>query len=220
MLRRLLASTHDLRRLETHVHVCVDDDDPALEDYQRVFAQQGADGDGLITGPRVSFAAWTNQIALKRAGSTGAWPRSAMTTCPARGGSTRPWWTRARRTARLSPTRGTGCARTSPRHPSSPRRSCRRWGGCINPAVSHYYGDNTLGRPRAEARGACGSCALSPLTTPTPAAVPGLRRRHLPVRVPASSPPTGPPTRHGAPDQMAADIATVAAVRLAALQPA
>ena len=66
-IARLLATVHDLRRLETHVHVCVDDDDPALEDYQKVFAQQGADGDGLITGPRVSFAAWTNQIALKRA---------------------------------------------------------------------------------------------------------------------------------------------------------
>ena len=62
-IARLLACTHDLRRLQTHVHVCVDDDDPALEDYKRVMARHAGDGDRLDTGPRLSFTAWTNRIA-------------------------------------------------------------------------------------------------------------------------------------------------------------
>jgi hypothetical protein len=67
-IARLLATTHQLRRAETHVHVAVDGDDPALEDYQRVFAQQAGEADGLTTGPRKGLTEWTNEIALKYAG--------------------------------------------------------------------------------------------------------------------------------------------------------
>ena len=66
-IARLLDAIHDTARIATHLHVCVDDDDPALPDYQRVMDKAGADGDVLETGPRKGLAAWTNEIAVRRA---------------------------------------------------------------------------------------------------------------------------------------------------------
>ena len=67
-IARLLDAVHETRKIETHLHVCVDDDDPALEDYERVFDHAGQDGDVLERGPRKGLAAWTTEIAVRRAG--------------------------------------------------------------------------------------------------------------------------------------------------------
>jgi hypothetical protein len=66
-IARLLDAVHDTARMDTHVHVAVDDDDPELERYQYVMNQAGRDGDRLATGPRKGLAAWTDQIAVTRA---------------------------------------------------------------------------------------------------------------------------------------------------------
>jgi hypothetical protein len=66
--RRLLNAVHGTAKLETHVLVAVDDDDPELESYQQVTAESGGPGDVLETGPRKGLAAWTNEIAVREAG--------------------------------------------------------------------------------------------------------------------------------------------------------
>jgi hypothetical protein len=66
---RTLEETHRTRRLETHVAIALDDDDPALE--KSLEAAQGwmrSDGDFVRTGPRRTMIAWTNEIALEMAG--------------------------------------------------------------------------------------------------------------------------------------------------------
>jgi len=65
---RLLDAVHATAKMRTRVHVAVDDDDPELERYQYVLSQAAADGDRLTTGPRKGLAAWTNEIAVERAG--------------------------------------------------------------------------------------------------------------------------------------------------------
>ena len=65
---RLLSAVHETSKLETHVHVAVDDDDPELESYRQVMDEAGGTGDVLETGPRKGLAAWTNEIAARRAG--------------------------------------------------------------------------------------------------------------------------------------------------------
>lgn len=57
--------------MDTHVHVCVDDDDPALPDYRRVMDTAGRDGDVLETGPRKDLCPWTDLIGVRRAGEYG-----------------------------------------------------------------------------------------------------------------------------------------------------
>jgi hypothetical protein len=66
-VRRLLTAVRETVKLTTHVHVAVDDDDPELDAYQRVLEDAG-DGHTLETGPRKGLAAWTNEIAVRRAG--------------------------------------------------------------------------------------------------------------------------------------------------------
>lgn len=67
-IARMLDSVHETRKIDTHVHVCVDDDDPELPAYQYVFDKAGGEGDQLETGPRKGLAGWTNEIAVRRAG--------------------------------------------------------------------------------------------------------------------------------------------------------
>ena len=203
---------------ETHVHVCVDDDDPALEDYQKVFAQQGADGDGLITGPRVSFAAWTNQIALKRARQyrclasfgddhvprTRGFDKALVDACTQDGPAIAyPW---------------DGMREDIPEAPVVSSEIVRALGWLINPAVSHYYGDNTLADL---GRGA--GCLRFLRAVAVDHAHPG-RGAGTSDATYRSASPLIPADRAAyqawRASQMAADIATVAAVRLAALQPA
>lgn len=66
-LARLLNAVHKTRTLETHVYAGVDDDDPALPEYERIFGKLQAPGDRLETGPRKGLAAWTNHIAARMA---------------------------------------------------------------------------------------------------------------------------------------------------------
>jgi hypothetical protein len=65
---RLLDSVRETRRIDTHVHVAVDEDDEKLPQYRAVMDKAGAAGDVLEAGPRKGLCAWTNEIAVRRAG--------------------------------------------------------------------------------------------------------------------------------------------------------
>ncbi len=65
---RLLMAVHSLRKLETHVHLAVDEDDPELDAYRTMMMKHAGDGDVLETGSRKGLAAWTNEVALERSG--------------------------------------------------------------------------------------------------------------------------------------------------------
>jgi hypothetical protein len=67
-IRRLLGAVHETSMLATHVHIAVDEDDPELEFYRQVMNDLGDLDDVLETGPRKGLAAWTNEIAVRRAG--------------------------------------------------------------------------------------------------------------------------------------------------------
>lgn len=67
-IARMLDAVHDTRKIGTHVHVCIDDDDPELPAYQYVFDQAGGEGDQLEVGPRNGLAGWTDKVAVRRAG--------------------------------------------------------------------------------------------------------------------------------------------------------
>ena len=66
-IARLLDAVHQTARLDTIVHVGVDDDDPELPAYKEIFAEHGHE-DVLETGPRTGLAGWTNRIAAAQAG--------------------------------------------------------------------------------------------------------------------------------------------------------
>jgi hypothetical protein len=65
-IRRLLNAVHETSKLDTHVHVAVDEDDPRLKSY-RLFMEEAGPDDVLEVGPRKGLAAWTNEIAVRRA---------------------------------------------------------------------------------------------------------------------------------------------------------
>ena len=67
-IARLLKAVRATSRMATHVHVAVDDDDPELPAYERVFSNLKHHYDVLETGPRKGLCAWTNEIAVRRAG--------------------------------------------------------------------------------------------------------------------------------------------------------
>lgn len=64
---RLLAAVHETAKLATCVHFAADDDDPELDAYRHVI-ETAAGEHTLETGPRKGLAAWTNEIAVRRAG--------------------------------------------------------------------------------------------------------------------------------------------------------
>ena len=64
---RLVNAVRGTRRAVTHVHIAVDEDDPALPEYRKAARRMG-DGDEFETGPRGGLAEWTNRIAVRRAG--------------------------------------------------------------------------------------------------------------------------------------------------------
>ncbi len=66
-IARLLDSVRETRRIDTHVHVAVDEDDPELPRYRAVMEKAGGEDDVLETGSRKGLAAWTNEIAVRRA---------------------------------------------------------------------------------------------------------------------------------------------------------
>jgi hypothetical protein len=63
-VKRLLETVRATRQAITDVHVCVDDDDPELAAYRDVVAEHGSNGDRLDTGPRMGLVEWTNKIAV------------------------------------------------------------------------------------------------------------------------------------------------------------
>ena len=67
-IARLLDSVRETSRLDTRLHVAVDEDDETLPQYQAVMAKAGGAGDVLETGPRKGLCGWTNKVALDRAG--------------------------------------------------------------------------------------------------------------------------------------------------------
>lgn len=67
-IARLLDSVHGTARLDTRLHVAVDEDDEKLPQYQAVMDRAGGEGDVLETGPRKGLCAWTNEVAARRAG--------------------------------------------------------------------------------------------------------------------------------------------------------
>ena len=67
-LARLLDSVHATARLVTHLHVAVDEDDEKLPQYEAVMAKAGGENDVLESGPRKGLVAWTNEVAVRRAG--------------------------------------------------------------------------------------------------------------------------------------------------------
>ena len=67
-IARMLDAVHATARMQTHLHVAVDDDDEKLPQYRAVMDQAGAEGDVLEVGPRKGLCAWTNEVAVRRAG--------------------------------------------------------------------------------------------------------------------------------------------------------
>ena len=65
---RLLDAVYATSRAKTHLHVAVDEDDETLPLYRAVMDKAGAEGDVLETGPRKGLCAWTNEVAVRRAG--------------------------------------------------------------------------------------------------------------------------------------------------------
>lgn len=68
-IARLLSAVHATRQADTHVHVAVDEDDPEASAYQAVMDDAGADGDVLEVGSAKGLCAWTNEVAVRKAGS-------------------------------------------------------------------------------------------------------------------------------------------------------
>lgn len=67
-IARMLDAVHATARLDTHLHVAVDEDDETLPQYQAVMAKAGGEHDVLETGLRKGLCAWTNEVAARRAG--------------------------------------------------------------------------------------------------------------------------------------------------------
>ena len=67
-IARLFGAVRATSRAVTHLHVAVDEDDEKLAQYQAVMDAAGAEGDVLETGPRKGLCAWTNEVAVRRAG--------------------------------------------------------------------------------------------------------------------------------------------------------
>jgi hypothetical protein len=67
-IARLLDSVRATARLETHLHVAVDEDDETLPQYEAVMKAAGGEHDVLETGPRQGLCDWTNTVAVRRAG--------------------------------------------------------------------------------------------------------------------------------------------------------
>lgn len=66
-IARILDSIRETSMLRTHLHVCVDEDDPELPSYQYVVNTAGKEDDILEIGPRKGLAGWTNEVAVRRA---------------------------------------------------------------------------------------------------------------------------------------------------------
>jgi hypothetical protein len=71
-IARLLDAVHATAKMETYVHIAVDEDDPALDGYKQVMshaAAAGIAGKGTVLeiGSRKNLTEWTNKIAIQQA---------------------------------------------------------------------------------------------------------------------------------------------------------
>lgn len=66
-IARFLDAVHGTAKMQTHVHVIIDNDDPEIERYKYVMDQAGKDGDVLTVGERKGLAGSTNDIAVPEA---------------------------------------------------------------------------------------------------------------------------------------------------------
>jgi hypothetical protein len=145
-IARLLDSVHDTARMDTHLHVAVDDDDERLPQYQAVMARAGGGGDRLETGPRKGLCAWTNKVALDRAAGypflasfgddhlprTPGWDRALIRAITDMGGTGFSWpWDG---TSEIVPE---ACVMSSD--------IVLALGWMCLPGLEHWYGDNVWG---------------------------------------------------------------------------
>lgn len=64
---RLLDAVHQTRKLDTHVYLGVDDDDPDLPEYERLFFARKDKGDRFAVSSRKGLSEWTNHAAARHA---------------------------------------------------------------------------------------------------------------------------------------------------------
>lgn len=154
-IARLLDAISRTSRADTHVHVAVDDDDPAFSAYHDTWAawratREGA-GDQFESGPRDGLAGWTNTVAVRRAGEyrylaslgddmvprTPGWDAALIRAIEETGGGTGfayPW---------------DGTREDIPEAVVMSSDIVQALGWMANPACSHWFIDNTwadLGR--------------------------------------------------------------------------
>ena len=144
-IARLLDVVHATRKLNTHVHVGVDDDDPELDRYMDAM-KHGDQDDQIEVGPRKGLTAWTNEIAVRRAGEYRFLASFGDDMVPRT-----PGWDKALARA-ITDMGGTGFS-----YPFDGVRDdipeasdiVRALGWMANPALQHFWIDNTwadLGR--------------------------------------------------------------------------
>ena len=144
-IARLLDAVHGTAKAATNVHVAVDDDDEELSRYEYVMKQAGGEHDVLEAGPRKGLCAWTNEVAVRRAGEypflaslgddmvprTPGWDRALIRGIERMGGTgiTYPW---------------DGTREDIPEAPFVSSDIVAALGWFFLPEVSHWYGDNAL----------------------------------------------------------------------------
>ena len=143
---RLLDAVHATATAVTHVHVGVDEDDPALEDYRRVCLQGMHRQDQLHVGPRKGLVAWTNLLARSQVGRYTSLASLGDDHIP----RTKGWDTALIRA--IEDMGGTGIAYpwdgTREDIPEAPVVSAdivATLGWFFEPSLSHWYGDEILG---------------------------------------------------------------------------
>ncbi len=217
-IARLLVAVHELRRMETHVHVAVDDDDPALGEYERIFARHGGEQDALETGPRRNLTGWTNEVALRRAGDYTCLASFGDDHVPRTRGFDRALVTACTQDGPAIAYPFDGMREDIPEAPVVDSRIVAALGWLLNPVLSHYYVDDTLG---ALGRGA--GCLRYLRAVAVDHVHPGVGTaegdatyRSSAERIPADK----AAYQQWRTEQMAADVATVRALRESVLQPA
>ncbi len=142
-IARLLDSVRETARLDTRLHVAVDEDDETLPQYEAVMARAGRDGDRLETGPRKGLCARTNEVALGRAGEfpflaslgddhvprTPGWDEALVRAITGMGGTGFAWpWD--------------GTSETVPEACVMSSGIVAALGWMCLPGLEHWYGDN------------------------------------------------------------------------------
>ena len=128
---RLLSAVHETAKLATHVHLCVDEDDPRLGDYADL---ECGPGDRLEIGPRKGLARGRMRSRCAGRASTCTWRRSVMTTSrrPRTGITSSPGLSRTWGGTGCSVPRGVSGEDTPKPSPGSSNIVPRRWAGSLH----------------------------------------------------------------------------------------